>query len=75
MGRGQIQYLASLFHADAPNDVAPTGYNLPVTPAGLPSSPLAPAPVAGLPLGVRRAHAPAENASFATSASPLGLRL
>ena len=23
VGRGQIQYLASLFHADAPNDVAP----------------------------------------------------
>jgi hypothetical protein len=44
VGRGQIQYLASLFHADAPNDVAPTGFNLPVTPAGLPSSPLSPAP-------------------------------
>jgi L-alanine-DL-glutamate epimerase-like enolase superfamily enzyme len=44
VGRGQIQYLASLFHADAPNDVAPTGYNLPDSPAGLPDSPLAPAP-------------------------------
>jgi len=44
VGRGQNQYLASLFHADAPNDVAPTGFNLPDTPAGLPSSPLAPAP-------------------------------
>jgi len=44
VGRGQIQYLASLFHGDAPNDVAPTGYNLPDTPAGLPDSPLAPAP-------------------------------
>lgn len=42
VGRGQIQYLASLFHADAPNDVAPSGYNLPQTPAGLPTSPLAP---------------------------------
>jgi hypothetical protein len=39
-GRGQIQYLASLFHADTPNDVAPGGYNLPETPAGLPASPL-----------------------------------
>ncbi len=44
VGRGQNQYLASLFHADAPNDVAPTGFNLPDVPAGLPSSPLAPAP-------------------------------
>ena len=43
-GRGQNQYLASLFHADAPNDVAPTGYNLPDPPAGLPSSPLPPTP-------------------------------
>jgi L-alanine-DL-glutamate epimerase-like enolase superfamily enzyme len=42
VGRGQNQYLASLFHADAPNDVAPTGFNLPDTPAGLPASPLAP---------------------------------
>ena len=46
VGRGQIQYLASLFHADAPNDVAPTGYNLPDAAAGLPDSPLAPAPSA-----------------------------
>jgi L-alanine-DL-glutamate epimerase-like enolase superfamily enzyme len=44
VGRGQNQYLASMYHADAPNDVAPTGYNLPATPDGLPSSPLAPAP-------------------------------
>jgi hypothetical protein len=44
VGRGQIQYLASLFHADAPNDVAPSGYNLPEPPTGLPSSPLTPDP-------------------------------
>jgi L-alanine-DL-glutamate epimerase-like enolase superfamily enzyme len=44
VGRGQNQYLASLFHADAPNDVAPVGFNLPVTPVGLPSSPLPPQP-------------------------------
>ncbi len=43
VGRGQIQYLASLFHADAPNDVAPTGYNLPEPPSQLPQSPLTPA--------------------------------
>ncbi len=46
VGREQIQYLASLFHGDAPNDVAPTGYNLPQTPSGLPSSPLPAAPSA-----------------------------
>ncbi len=46
VGRGQNQYLASLFHADAPNDVAPTGYNLPDPAPGLPRSPLAPAPSA-----------------------------
>jgi L-alanine-DL-glutamate epimerase-like enolase superfamily enzyme len=46
VGRGQIQYLASLFHGDAPNDVAPTGYNLPQPAAGLPRSPLSPAPSA-----------------------------
>jgi hypothetical protein len=44
VGRGQIQYLASLFHGDAPNDVAPTGYNLPDPPSGLMQSPLAPDP-------------------------------
>ncbi len=43
-GRGQIQYLASLFHPDAPNDVAPRGYNLPERATGLPASPLPPAP-------------------------------
>ena len=45
-GRGQIQYLASLFHPHAPNDVAPPRYNLPDPPPGLPQSPLAPAPAA-----------------------------
>jgi L-alanine-DL-glutamate epimerase-like enolase superfamily enzyme len=49
-GRGQIQYLASLFHADAPNDVAPAGYNERALRAGLPASPLAPAPA---PAGFR----------------------
>ncbi len=44
IGRVQNQYLASLFHADAPNDVAPTGFNLPSPPAGLPASPLTPQP-------------------------------
>jgi hypothetical protein len=46
VGRGQIQYLASLFHSDAPNDVAPAGFNLPEPPPDLPSSPLPPSPSA-----------------------------
>ena len=41
-GRGQIQYLASLFHADTPNDVAPSGYNDPAVPKGMPTSPMDP---------------------------------
>jgi L-alanine-DL-glutamate epimerase-like enolase superfamily enzyme len=45
-GRGQIQYLASLFHPDGPNDVAPGGFNDVEPPAGLPTSPLAPQPSA-----------------------------
>jgi hypothetical protein len=39
-GRAQIQLLASLFHPDAPNDVAPSGYNATEPLAGLPVSPL-----------------------------------
>jgi L-alanine-DL-glutamate epimerase-like enolase superfamily enzyme len=45
-GRGQVQYLASLFHPDTPNDIAPSGYNDPAVPDGMPSSPLEPAPSA-----------------------------
>jgi len=41
-GRGQIQHLASLFHPDAPNDVAPGAYNEGGPRAGLPQSPLPP---------------------------------
>ena len=44
VGRGQIQLLASLYHADAPNDVAPAGFNEPEPGPGLESSPLDPAP-------------------------------
>jgi hypothetical protein len=42
-GRGQIQHLASLFHPDGPNDVAPKEYNEGGPRAGLPQSPLPPA--------------------------------
>jgi hypothetical protein len=41
-GRGQIQYLASLFHPDTPNDTAPSGYNEPQLRDGLLTSPLEP---------------------------------
>ena len=50
VARGQIELLASLFHADAPNDVAPTPFNDEDAVAGLPSSPLDPAPA---PAGFR----------------------
>jgi hypothetical protein len=46
VGRGQIQLLASLFHPDGPNDVAPSGYNLDTPAAELPPSPLAAEPAA-----------------------------
>jgi len=41
-GRGHIQYLASIFHPDTPNDTAPSGYNNPQLSDGLPTSPLEP---------------------------------
>jgi hypothetical protein len=41
-GRGQIQYLASLFHPDTPNDTSPAGFHSPNPPPGLPTSPLEP---------------------------------
>jgi L-alanine-DL-glutamate epimerase-like enolase superfamily enzyme len=50
-GRGQIQYLAALFHADAPNDIAPSGYDALEPEPGLPESPLTPDPE---PTGFRR---------------------
>jgi L-alanine-DL-glutamate epimerase-like enolase superfamily enzyme len=40
VGRGQIQHLASIFHPDGPNDVAPGGFNDPAPADGLPESPL-----------------------------------
>ena len=46
VGRGQIQYLASIFHPDTPNDTSPSGFHVMDPPPGLPSSPLAPAPSA-----------------------------
>jgi hypothetical protein len=46
VGRGQIQLLAALFHADAPNDVAPSAYNEEDPAGDLPASPLTPRPEA-----------------------------
>jgi hypothetical protein len=43
-GRGQLQYLASLFHPDGPNDLAPVEYNLQLDAGELPPSPLPPEP-------------------------------
>ena len=42
VGRTHLHALASLFYPDAPNDVAPTGYNDPEPNADLPTSPLTP---------------------------------
>jgi len=44
VGRGQIELLASMFHPDAPNDVAPSAYNEDDPTGDLPASPLAPRP-------------------------------
>jgi L-alanine-DL-glutamate epimerase-like enolase superfamily enzyme len=46
VGRGQIELLAALFHADAPNDVAPSVYNEEEPMGDLPASPLMPRPAA-----------------------------
>ncbi len=42
VGRGQIELLASLFHPDSPNDVAPSAFNAVELGDGLPASPLVP---------------------------------
>ncbi len=46
VGRQQVQYLAALFHPEAPNDVAPAEYNTSDTFDDLPGSPLAVRPAA-----------------------------
>jgi hypothetical protein len=56
VARGQIELLASLFHAGGPNDVAPAAFNAVDPPAGLPSSPLETRPAA---TGFRWADQPA----------------
>ena len=51
VARGQIQLLAAMFSPDAPNDIAPPGFNALEPAAGLPPSPLAADPA---PAGFRR---------------------
>jgi L-alanine-DL-glutamate epimerase-like enolase superfamily enzyme len=46
VGRDQVQLLAALFHPDAPNDIAPGGYDALDPDPDLPPSPLDPAPAA-----------------------------
>jgi L-alanine-DL-glutamate epimerase-like enolase superfamily enzyme len=42
VGRGQIQYLASLFHPDTPNDVSPIAYHQDQLPEAIPTTTLPP---------------------------------
>jgi L-alanine-DL-glutamate epimerase-like enolase superfamily enzyme len=51
VGRGHVQLLAALFHPNAPNDIAPGGYDMLDPEPGLPESPLDVDPA---PLGFRR---------------------
>ena len=51
VGREHIQLLAGIFHPDAPNDIAPGGYDALDPEPGLPTSPLQPHPA---PTGFRR---------------------
>ena len=46
VGREHIQYLASIFHPDTPNDTSPAGFHVMEPPPGLPSSPIDPMPSA-----------------------------
>ena len=68
VGRGQIQYLASIFHPDTPNDTSPSGFHVVDPPPGLPSSPLAAGAVGDrLSLGLRRRSATARRADGCAS--------
>ena len=54
-GRGQAQHLAALFHPDAPNDLAPAGFDDPVPPPEVPCSPMTLTPA---PIGFGAQHEP-----------------
>jgi L-alanine-DL-glutamate epimerase-like enolase superfamily enzyme len=51
IGRGQVELLASIFHPDTPNDVAPSAFNAPEAADGLPGSPLTIEPGIGFRFG------------------------
>jgi len=70
-GRGQIQYLASLFHPDAPNDVAPAEYDEPAPPPHAPCPPMTVIPTAS---GFRAIPAPRERADEPTRLPQAGDR-
>ena len=52
VGRGHIQYLASIFDPDTPNDTSPTGFHVADPPPGLPSARCRPRPRRRLSLGL-----------------------
>jgi hypothetical protein len=70
-GRGQLQYLASLFHPDGPNDLAAVEYNLRLPADGLPRSPLQPDPHQ---TGFRWGSYDARRSVRATSRAAIGVR-
>ena len=58
VGRGQIELLAALFHADEPNDVAPSAYYEDNPPGGLPAARSRRAPRRPASAGQRRRALP-----------------
>ena len=66
-GRGQAQYLAALFHPDAPNDLAPAGFDEPAPPADLPCSPMVVSPA---PVGFGAQPEPPTGAASSLSSQP-----
>ena len=73
VGRGQIELLAALFHADAPNDVAPSAYNEDDPPGEPAGQPAGAAPRGHrLPLGRVGAQHPGPVTGIRRSSAPLG---
>ena len=64
-GRGQAQYLAALFHPDAPNDLAPAGFDDPAPPPDVPCPPMTVTPA---PAGFAASLEPRAGVSVSVSA-------